>query len=113
MGWSPAPGVFTKFIRQVLAALRYPNRIHSPDWLIKRHYADLAPYYVSAFLDDILGLGVGSYRTNLLVTCVLEMFTRLALLYHVHKCELRAKKKIEHLGFTVNVENHTFELSDK
>ena len=26
-GWAPAPGVFTKFVRQVLAALRNPSRI--------------------------------------------------------------------------------------
>jgi hypothetical protein len=34
-GWSPAPGVFTKFIRQVLAALRNPQRIRTDDWIIK------------------------------------------------------------------------------
>ena len=26
-GWAPAPGVFTKFIRQVLNVIRYPNMI--------------------------------------------------------------------------------------
>ncbi len=37
-GWAPAPGIFTKFLKEVLKVLRDPMRIKSGDWLIKLNY---------------------------------------------------------------------------
>lgn len=34
-GWAPAPGVFTKFLKEVITAIRRPEIISGCDWLIK------------------------------------------------------------------------------
>lgn len=56
-GWSPAPGCFTKFIKQILNALRNPSMITSPlHWIIRDQASELGHYFVSGFLDDLLGI---------------------------------------------------------
>ena len=34
-GWAPAPGIFTKFIKQVLIAVRNPTALLGTHWKIK------------------------------------------------------------------------------
>lgn len=37
-GWAPAPGIFTKFIKEVLNVIRRPHIIGGTDWIIKNTY---------------------------------------------------------------------------
>jgi hypothetical protein len=101
-------------MRSVLGALRNPRQITSSDhWIIRDQLVHLGSYFVSAFLDDLIGMAVGSFATNLLCSAVLQCFERLAIQFHVHKCSLRATAKLNHLGFLLDVSEHKFYLSDK
>lgn len=74
-GWAPAPAIFTKFMRPLLGALRNPHVIRSPEsWLIFTQAQNLGEYFVSAYLDDLIGMAVGSYATNLLCAAVIQCF---------------------------------------
>lgn len=35
-GWAPAPGIFTKFMKEFIKVFRNPKLISNGDWLIKR-----------------------------------------------------------------------------
>lgn len=88
-GWSPAPAIFTKFVRQILHALRYPLSIqHTLPCIIRDKFFELGDYFVTAFLDDILGIGCSYDETKLLCSAILELLSSLAILFHSHKCDL-------------------------
>jgi hypothetical protein len=67
MGWSPAPGAFTKFVKQIINVIRNPMLIKSPmPWMIRDNLRAIGKYLISAFLDDLLGLTKGTIANNLL-----------------------------------------------
>ena len=70
-------------------------------------------YLVTAFLDDLLLIGATVHRTALVTSAVVDLFKRLALLYHEEKCNLEPKTEIEHLGFRLIVNKQQYMLSAK
>lgn len=103
-GWAPAPGIFTKFIRQALNAIRYPGKICRPDLLLCKNFKAFGEYLASAFLDDLIMIGTAFERTMLLTQAVKQLFSLLSLLFHEKKCELIPVKVLEHLGFKLLID---------
>ena len=67
-GWAPAPAIFTKLARQVLTAVRYPQKITWPAHVILRdEMVEIGQSFVTAYLDDILAIGSTFAATALLV----------------------------------------------
>jgi hypothetical protein len=61
----------------------------------------------------MIAMAATSYGTNLLCSAILDCFEKLGLLYHAHKCQLRAVSTLDHLGFRLDVKQHKFFLSTK
>lgn len=98
-GWAPAPGVFTKFLKETITALRTPYLIKGNDWEIKNSFLSFGDYLVTAFLDDMLAIATSYTCTKLLSIAMVDTLRKLGLFFHVHKCVLEPTEIIEHLGF--------------
>ena len=75
----------------------------NPDFLLCKLFHQFGDYLVTAFLDDLLLVGVTWHRTSVLTSAVLDLFKRLALLFHDKKCNLEPTEEIEHLGYKLIV----------
>lgn len=70
-GWAPAPGIFTKFLKEVVNILRRPHTISRGDWQIKNNYHLFGDYLVTTFLDDLLAVTTSTYCTNILCQAIM------------------------------------------
>lgn len=112
-GWAPAPGIFTKFIRQVLNLLRHPKMAGHHGLLIRQIYDQIGDFFVTAFLDDLLALANSYENAKLLCDAILQLFKVLALLFHPNKCQLRPVQELDHLGFKLDIPGKKFLLTEK
>lgn len=57
-------------MRQVITALRYPRSISDHNLLLRSDHLKLGKYFVTAFIDDLLGLAETYDATVLLATMI-------------------------------------------
>lgn len=60
-------------------------------------------YFVSADLDDLIGLAAGAIRARLLIIEIVQMLIRLAICYQLHKCDLTLSENMKQLGFLLDI----------
>ncbi len=112
-GWAPSPGVFTKFMKQIVNALRNPINIVGDRFMIKSYNHMLVDKFMSAFIDDMLGGEQGYDKTTLFALCTIDMLHRLAVFFHLTKSIVVPTTLIKHLGFNLDVSKKLFLLTDK
>jgi hypothetical protein len=114
-GWKLAPWVFTKFTRPIGAALRFPVRaqelgfpglLGQQDWSSKDVFSQI-------YLDDILVLSPSPERQKAAMDVLLDLLTRLGVMFHPHKCVLEPTRQVEYLGMLLDIPKQQFRLTDK
>lgn len=94
-GLSVAPRVFTKVLKPVLNNLRSEGHLSS------------------AYLDDLLLLGIDVNECDKNVTITSNLLSRLGWIINVKKSEIIPSRVMQYLGFVFNSENMTISLPQK